>query len=78
MNTIQQQWNDFSVDVIPEGMSTLQVQALRKAFYAGAGAALHVLARIGADDTMSDDASIAILDGLQDECLQYSGAVYPV
>lgn len=66
MNTVQEKWEGFSSGVIHPGASAVQREELRRAFYAGAAVVLDISCSIG-DESISQDAGVAILEGLHSE-----------
>ena len=70
MRTIADQWADFERLVLPKSAGAVQRQETRRAFYAGAQAALTVAIQI-ADADPSDEAGAAMLEGLHDECRRF-------
>lgn len=71
LNTIQGQWEKFSIMVLPPGVSDLQVQEMRNCFYAGAEAMRRIEFYIGGQN-VSEAAGIAILQGIQEELQTYA------
>ena len=67
MNTIQSNWEDFRKKVVPQNASNIQIAEMRKAFYAGAYAAISIMVKIGAED-VSEEAGVEILETLKNEC----------
>ena len=63
MNTIAAHWKSFEAGVVPADACDVQRQETRRAFYAGAHAMLCTVQSLGAD-TVSEDAGVAILEGL--------------
>lgn len=59
-------WTDYDRNVLPRGAGAIQRIETRRAFYAGAFAAIEVMKRIG-DDDVSEDQAIAMMQGLSDE-----------
>lgn len=74
MNSIQEQWEAFSALVIPKGASKTQITEMRRAFYAGAESVLRIQWAIG-DSAISEDAGVAILEGVHDECRRFADDV---
>lgn len=72
--TIAQLWDSYEQEVIPAGAGETQVQECRRAFYAGASAALRSVLEIG-EDTVSEDQGVDVLEQLTDECLAFMRAV---
>lgn len=72
MNTIQQAWETFERDVVPKDAGRVQRTEMKRAFYAGATAALSVTSAIG-EHGISEDAGVAILEGLHQEVIRFSG-----
>ena len=69
MCTVRGQWGLFEALVIPKGSPAIQVREMRNAFYAAAEAMLRINHAIGG---MSEEAGMAVLNGLQEECQQYA------
>jgi hypothetical protein len=72
MNTIQQAWQTFERDIIPADAPTIQRVEMKRAFYAGAAVILSVNAHI-AEEGVSEDAAVAILEGLMEEAMLFAG-----
>jgi hypothetical protein len=66
MRTIASGWRRFDAQITPQGASDEQRFDLRNAFYAGATTVLGIMRQISAQE-VSDDAGIAILEGLHQE-----------
>ena len=66
MNTIQEQWNSFAEWVVPKDAPSIQRQEMRRAFYSGAEAMMRIQWNIG-DNSISEDAGVAILEGCREE-----------
>lgn len=66
MNTITEQWALFESSVMPKDAPPIQRQEMRRAFYSGAEAMLRIQHAI-ASGTVSEDAGVAILQGLHEE-----------
>ncbi|MBZ0086495.1 MAG: hypothetical protein K8F33_00100 [Thermomonas sp.] len=71
MNTVQEQWDGFRKLVVPKDAPEVQVTEMRRAFYAGVEAMLRIQWAIG-DDAVSEDAGVAILEGVHDECRRFA------
>lgn len=71
MNTIKDQWNFFSSTVISKSAPPLQRSEMQIAFYCGAESVLRVMFNAG-DHSVSEDAGIAILEGMHQECRQFA------
>lgn len=67
--TIAAQWVNFSLAILPADASQVQRTEMRKAFYAGAAA---MLGECGAIADLSDDAGVAVLEGLHQEVLLFT------
>lgn len=67
MNSIGESWRLFERFIIPKDAGEVQREEMRRAFYCGAESVLRINWNIG-DKNMSEDAGIAILNGLRDEC----------
>lgn len=74
MNTIAEQWALFEASVMPKNAPPIQRQEMRRAFYSGAAALLRIQLVIGSE-TVSEDAGVAILQGLHEELHAFSGMV---
>lgn len=74
MNTVQDQWERFRKHVVPKDAPPVQVQEMRRSFYAGVEAMLRIQFAIS-DGAMSEDAAVAILEGVHDECCRFAGDV---
>jgi len=72
--TIAEQWDAFSALVMPKDAPTLQRLEMRRAFYAGFEAALRIQWGIG-DKSISEDAGIAIIEGLHQECKLFAARI---
>ena len=70
-NTIAEQWELLSANVIPDDAPIIQRVEMKRAFYAGAAAVLDLHYIIG-DTKYSEDAAIAMIDGWQDECVCFA------
>ena len=70
-NTVNEEWDDFADAVLkPQNVSTTQYKEMRKAFYAGAWTTLQACKRVANEET-SDEAAVAILDGMEKECAEF-------
>jgi len=74
MNTVQEQWDEFRKLVVPKDAAPIQVQEMRRSFYAGVEAMLRIQWAIG-EDSVSEDAGVAILEGIHDECQRFAQEV---
>jgi len=75
MNTVQQAWAHFQEKIIPKDAPTIQRVEMKRAFYAGAAAVLSVNAAISEPGT-SEDAGVAILNGLLQEVTDFAKNPY--
>lgn len=64
MNTLQALWQSYADDVLPKDAPTVQRIETRRAFYAGAQAFFGVMTNMA---DASDDAGVAVLEGLRQE-----------
>ena len=69
MNTIQQQWEGFKKNVVPNDAPEIQVSEMRIAFFGGASALLALTTEISYH---SEDAGVEMLEGLHDECRRFA------
>jgi hypothetical protein len=74
LNTIQEQWEQFSTLVIPKNAPDIQKQEMRRAFYAGVQATLRIQFEIG-NSSITEVAGVAMLEGLHEECQLFASAV---
>jgi hypothetical protein len=74
MRTIAALWESYNKEVVPATASPIQRQELRRAFYAGAGSMMGLVYDLG-DDSISEDAGIAVMQGLVDEAHAFKNAV---
>lgn len=68
MNTVAGHWATYNAAVLPKDAPEIQRTECRLAFYAGAQAALMLMANV----PESEAAGIAYLQGLHDECRQFA------
>lgn len=66
MNTIQEKWESYLKTVMPADAPAAQIRECRIAFYAGAVMMMETMKSIS--DTDNEDAAVAMLEGLEDEC----------
>jgi hypothetical protein len=71
---LDEAWAGFARAVLPPGCSAVQRQGMRRAFYSGAFSALVHLMTI-ADDSVSEEQGMAILDALHQECHEFNNLV---
>lgn len=74
MKIIQGEWEGFSRRVIPKNAPAIQTTEMRMSFYAGVAAVLRIQLAIG-DMSVSEEAGVAILEGVHDECRQFADAL---
>ncbi len=74
MNTIQSHWEDYRRRVLPKDAGPVQIRETQMAFYAGAWAVFRIL-KDGVADTKTDEAGVAMLMGLQEECQAFARSV---
>ena len=67
MNTIQSEWECFKENVIPKNANNIQINEMKKSFYAGAYAAISTMIKISAED-VSEEAGIEIFETMKNEC----------
>lgn len=70
MKVIERQWKQFDRESIPRTAPPIQRQEMRRAFYAGAAALLHLAKGLG-DDEVSEDAGAAVLEAMQQEIVEF-------
>lgn len=75
MNTIAEQWELLERAVMLKDAPPVQRQEMRRAFYSGAGAILHMQWSISGDKSISEDAAVAIMEGWHDECQRFAQQV---
>ena len=71
MNTIQSNWEDFVRRVIPEDASKIQVQEMKRSFYAGAASILNITFYLGGKN-IPQEAGVIMLESLHEECRQFA------
>lgn len=64
-------WESYRAGVVPFDAPAVQVRETRKAFYAGAWAALNLLLELGRD-SLSEDEGARALEALHEECRAFS------
>lgn len=69
MNTVKDEWDAFSDQVIPKTAPEVQHREMKRAFYAGAASILSIQLNIG--DEIDNNAGAAILKGLYEELLLF-------
>ena len=67
---IARQWQQFERSSIPKTAPPIQRQEMRRAFYAGAAALLHLAKGLG-DDELTEDAGAAALEAMQQEIMEF-------
>jgi hypothetical protein len=73
MNTIHDKWSEFE-KVINPSAGAIQRKEMRRSFYAGAMAVLSITINIG-DDAISEDAGVAMIEGLHQETQLFAAQV---
>lgn len=73
-STLGGEWEIFRKDVIPPGAPPIQLVECRRAFYAGAHAALQLMATVG-DSGVSEETGAAYVESLMQECRGFAMAV---
>ena len=72
MRTIAEHWADFERRVMPISAGEVQREETRRAFYSGAAAMLALNVDIS---SLSNDAAVAVLRGVQDELIRFAEAI---
>ena len=75
MNTIAAEWERYAASVLPASAPEIQRIECRRAFYAGAMSTLAIVEGLG-EDHVSEDAGIAILNGLKDESERFVAQIH--
>lgn len=70
MRSIQEQWDDFSKNIIPRGAGEIQRDECKKSFYAGALTMIEAMGEI-ATAGLSEQAEEATINGLQSEIVDF-------
>ncbi|WP_088893147.1 hypothetical protein [Leptolyngbya ohadii] len=73
--TIRQKWQQFERSVMPIDASPIQKQEMRRAFYAGAFALLDIVAQIGSDESISEEAGALLLDKIEAELKAFQARI---
>lgn len=66
--TIEEAWDSFHREVIPRHASLIQVQEMRRAFYAGAHGMMEINSKL---TDFSDDEAVEILEAVVNELHQF-------
>jgi hypothetical protein len=72
--SIKAEWDEFASLVLPGGekeYSEIQIREMRRAFYSGFTAMIHLLVRAGEDDMMGEDETCALVNRLFEECQRF-------
>jgi len=69
MNTIQEQWEQFRKLIVPADAPPVQVQEMRRSFYAGVEAMLRIQLAFAAYE---EDTAVVMLEGIYDECTRFA------
>lgn len=72
MNSIQEQWALFERTVVPGNAPPIQRSEMAIAFYGGAEAVLRIMWNVSGNKDLSEDAGIAVLEGLHEECRRFA------
>lgn len=67
-------WRSYAEHVLPAGVSELQRQETRRAFYAGAWEMLSRMADLG-DDDVPEDAGVRVLEATRRELVAFKESV---
>lgn len=70
-DTVKSAWEAFEARVMPDDPAPIQVQMMRRSFYAGAFAMLMMLSNIGDDPSIDEDAGVARLEAYRKECERF-------
>lgn len=70
-----QQWDQFARAILPAGVSQVQRQEMRRAFYAGAQAILFRVIQAFAPETEPTDADVQIMKDLNQELSDFADLV---
>lgn len=74
MNTVLTKWESFAAAVLPKDVHPVQVQEMRRSFYAGARAMLSLVQQVSPDE-VSEDAGVVMLELLTMELDAFNEAV---
>ena len=74
MKTIHEVWESLEAAAIPADAPDIQRQEMRRAFYAGAQAMLHLAFSVG-PESVSEDEGAAMLERWRLEVLAFSRAI---
>ncbi len=70
-----EQWDSFARAALPSGVSAIQRQELRRAFYAGAQGILHGVIASLTPESEPTDADLAIMANLETELSEFADLV---
>lgn len=73
MTTVKEEWEAFATATLPADAPPVQVQEMRRAFYAGVWSFLQAQLRAGDDMTLRE--SLALLSATEAECRAFKGDV---
>ena len=71
MKGISEEWISYAVTVIPVAAPKVQYQESCRAFFAGAWAALNLVAAIG-EEAVTDEQGAAYIESLMQECREFN------
>jgi hypothetical protein len=71
MRTVEQEWASFESAVLSKNAGAIQRQEMRRAFYAGFGAALGSLQQMASESGDDDDLGVTMVESLHQECMQF-------
>lgn len=73
--TIAAKYDMLLAMVMPPGASEIQKREAKRMFYAGASAALTIFTEVIADPATSEDAGVAMISALLQECDAFSAQI---
>lgn len=68
---IKNQWDVFKKEVMPKNASEIQVNEMKKAFYCGVLSSVFILEEIGANDKITLEEGVDIIESINKECHEF-------
>lgn len=72
MNTVQEQWSSFRTSVIPNDATPIQLQEMRRSFYAGVASMIYLQHTLS---KYQEDTALIMLEAIYEECRTFGNDV---
>lgn len=72
---VAEQWDQFARSVLPAGVSAVQKQEMRRAFYAGAEGIFHKILMALAPESEPTEEDLQMMTGIENELTEFGLAV---